>query len=63
VLTGPQLARAWAVTPRWVSYLIKRGVVASTRDPTTGLYLFPDCPETLTTLRQLRDERLRQVPC
>jgi hypothetical protein len=37
-------------------------VIASTRDPTTGLSLFPDGPETLTTVRQLRDERLRQVP-
>jgi hypothetical protein len=63
VLTVPQLARVLAVTPHWVYYLIKRGVISSTRDPKTGLYLFPDCPETLTTLRQLRDERLRQVPC
>jgi hypothetical protein len=63
VLTGPQLARALAATPHWGYYLITRGIVASTRDPTTGLSLFPDCPEPLTTLRQLRDERLRQVPC
>lgn len=63
MLTVPQLARALAVTPHWVYHLIKRGVVVSTRDPTTGLYLFPDCPETMTLLRQLRDERQRQVPC
>jgi hypothetical protein len=62
VLTVPQLARVLAVTPHGVSYLIRRGVIASTRDPTTGLSLFPDGPETLTTVRQLRDERLRQVP-
>jgi hypothetical protein len=63
VLTVPQLARALAVAPHWVYSLIKRGLVSSTRDPTTGLYLFADCPETLTTLRRLRDERRRQVPC
>jgi hypothetical protein len=63
MLTVPQLAGALAVTPHWVYHLIKRGVVVSTRDPTTGLYLFPDCPETMTLLRQLRDERQRQVPC
>jgi hypothetical protein len=63
MLTVPQLARALAVTPHGVYHLIKRGVVVSTRDPTTGLYLFPDCPETMTLLRQLRDERQRQVPC
>jgi hypothetical protein len=62
-LTVPQLARALAVTPHWVDDRITRGIGASTRDPTTGLYLFPDCPETLTPWRQLRDERLRQVPC
>jgi hypothetical protein len=63
MLTVPQLARALAVTPHWGYHLIKRGVIASTRDPKTGLYLFPDCPDTLTLLRQLRDERRRPVPC
>jgi hypothetical protein len=63
VRTGPQRARVWAVTPPWGSSLITRGVISSTRDPTTGLSRFPDCPETRTTLRQLRDERRRQGPC
>jgi hypothetical protein len=63
MLTVPQRARALAVTPHWVYHRIKRGVIASTRDPTTGRYLFPDCPDTLTLLRQLRDERQPQVPC
>jgi hypothetical protein len=63
MLTVPQRARALAVTPHGVSHLLKRGVVARTRAPQTGLSLVPDCPATLTRLRQLRDERLRQVPC
>jgi DNA invertase Pin-like site-specific DNA recombinase len=59
MLTVPQLAHALDVSPQWVYYLIKRGIISSTRDTTTGLYLFPDCPATLTTLHQLRAERLR----
>jgi len=62
MLTVPQPARTSAVTPHWVYHLIKRRVIASTRDPKTGLYLFPDCPGTMSLL-PLRDERQRQVPC
>jgi hypothetical protein len=53
-LTVPQLAQALAITPHWVYHQIKRGTVAITRDATTGLYLFPDTPETLEAFRQLR---------
>ena len=50
----PQLAEALGVTPHWVYHQIKRGTVAITRDAVTGLYLFPDTPETLEAFRQLR---------
>ena len=53
-LTVPQLAQALAINPQWVYYQIKRGTVAITRDGATGLYLFPDAPETLEAFRQLR---------
>ena len=53
-LTVPQLAEALGVTPHWVYHQIKRGTVAITRDAVTGLYLFPDTPETLEAFRQLR---------
>jgi DNA invertase Pin-like site-specific DNA recombinase len=53
-LTVPQLAKALAITPHWVYHQIKRGTVAITRDTTTGLYLFPDTPQTLDAIRQLR---------
>jgi DNA invertase Pin-like site-specific DNA recombinase len=53
-LTVPQLAQALAITPHWVYHQIKRGTVAITRDATTGLYLFPDAPETIEAFRQLR---------
>jgi DNA invertase Pin-like site-specific DNA recombinase len=53
-LTVPQLAKALAITPHWVYHQIKRGTVAITRNTTTGLYLFPDTPQTLDAIRQLR---------
>jgi DNA invertase Pin-like site-specific DNA recombinase len=53
-LTVPQLAQALAITPHWVYHQIKRGTVAITRDAATGLYLFPDAPETIEAFRQLR---------
>jgi len=53
-LTIPQLARALAITPHWVYHQIKRGTVTITRDAATGLYLFPDTPETLEAFRQLQ---------
>src|SRR5438128_5238346 len=53
-LTVPQLAKALAITPHWVYHQIKRGTVAITRDAATGLYLFPDTPQTLEAFRQLR---------
>src|SRR5437870_1209088 len=53
-LTVPQLAPALAITPHWGYHQIKRGTVAIRRDVGTGLSLFPDAPETLEALRQLR---------
>ncbi|HEY5864237.1 MAG TPA: recombinase family protein [Candidatus Tectomicrobia bacterium] len=53
-LTVPHLAKALAITPHWVYHQIKRGTVVMARDTQTRLYLFPDCPETLTAFEQLR---------
>ena len=53
-LTVPQLAKALAITPHWVYHQIKRGTVAIARDAATGLYLFPDTPQTLEAFRQLQ---------
>ena len=60
-LTVPQLAQALAIKPHWVYHQIKRGAVAITRDGATGLYLFPDTPETLEGFRQLRAGHLSQL--
>jgi hypothetical protein len=60
-LTVPQLAKALAITPHWVYHQIKRGTVAISRDAATGLYLFPDRPETLEAFRQLRAGHLSEL--
>src|SRR5215510_9123063 len=60
-LTVPQLAKALAITPHWVYYQIKRGTVVIQRDPQTGLYLFPDTPQTLEAFGQLRAGHLREL--
>jgi hypothetical protein len=56
-LTVPQLAKALAITPHWVYHQIKRGTIPITRDAATGLYLFPDTPQTLEALRQLQADQ------
>jgi len=60
-LSVPQLAQALAIKPHWVYHQIKRGAVAITRDGATGLYLFPDAPETLEAFRQLWAGHLSQL--
>src|ERR671925_922644 len=60
-LTVPQLAKALAITPHWVYHQIKRGTVAIARDAATGLYLFPDTPQTLDAFRQLRAGQRTEV--
>jgi hypothetical protein len=53
-LTVPQLAKALAITPHWIYHQIKRGTITISRDAATGLYLFPDTPQTLEALRPLQ---------
>ena len=60
-LTVPQLAKALEVKPHWLYHQIKRGTVAITRDATTGLYLFPESPETIEAFRQLRAGERRDL--
>jgi DNA invertase Pin-like site-specific DNA recombinase len=53
-LTVSQLARALAIHPQWIYYQIKRGAVVISRDAATGVYLFPDTPQTLEAFGQLQ---------
>lgn len=60
-LTISQLAQQLDVDPKWIYREIDRGVIAVDRDTETGLYLFPDHPETLSQLRELRAGTRTQV--
>lgn len=60
-LTVPQVATAVGVKPHWIYHLISRGRIGVTRNKKTGLYLFPDRPETLEAFRQLRDGAVSEL--
>lgn len=60
-LTVSQVAHTLCVTAHWLYHLIRRGVLDIDRDPATGLYLFPDRPETIDDLRRLQDGTIHKV--
>jgi hypothetical protein len=45
----------------WVYYQIDKGSIQIEKDTKTGLYLFPDTPETLQRLKKLKDGEIRQL--
>lgn len=53
-LTVPQIASALGVSAHWVYDRINNGRIAAKKDPTTGLYLLPDKPNTVSKLRKLK---------
>ncbi|WP_225226335.1 hypothetical protein [Komarekiella delphini-convector] len=57
-LTIPQVATALSVPPYWIYDRIHKGAIAISRDEATGLYLFPDLPETLKQLQKLKVEEI-----
>jgi DNA invertase Pin-like site-specific DNA recombinase len=60
-LTVSQLATALGVKAHWIYHLMSRGRIVVQRDEATGLYLFPDRPETLEAFRQLRDGHVSEL--
>ena len=60
-LTVSQAAAALAWSPHWFYDRIKKGVIGIKRDPSTGLYLFPDTPEILDQFRALQAGHLNQL--
>jgi hypothetical protein len=60
-LTVPQIARALSVSRYWIYDRINNGTLIVVRDPTTGLYLFPDQPDTLRKFEQLRASQCQQL--
>jgi len=60
-LTIPQIAPTLGVTAYWIYHLIRNGRIQVARDPKTGLYLFPDQPETLEKFQQLKAGSLHNL--
>lgn len=53
-LTLPQVAQALKVKPHWLYYQVKKGSIQVEKDAETGLFLFPDTPDTLEMLRRFQ---------
>ena len=60
-LTVPQLTKALGTPRSWIYDRIHNGTIQITKDKTTGLYLFPDRPQTLKLLRQLHAGKLNSL--
>jgi len=53
-LTVPQIAQALEISSHWIYDRIHAGVINVARDTKTGIYLFPDTPDTLEQFRKLK---------
>jgi predicted DNA-binding transcriptional regulator AlpA len=53
-LTLPQVAQRLGVSVHWLHDRIKNGRIQLQKDPATGLYLFPEHPQTTELLTHLR---------
>jgi len=60
-LTVPQLTKLLDLPQHWIYYQIDKGSIHIEKDAKTGLYLFPDTPETLQRLIKLLHGKLRQL--
>jgi hypothetical protein len=60
-LTVPQMARTLGVSVYWLYPRIERGLIEVPYDPERKLYLFPDDPETVGLLQQLKAGRVHRV--
>jgi len=60
-LTVHEMAAAVGALPSWLYQGIRKKRVEIERDEETGMYLFPDRPELIETLRRLHDRSDREV--
>lgn len=60
-LTVPQLAQRLDVPRHWIYHQLNKGTIPLTKEPKTGLYLFPDVPTTLEQMNQLKEGQIDQV--
>lgn len=60
-LTVTQIATTLNLSPHWIYDRIYNGTIAMTRHQKTGLYLFPDDPNTLTQFQHLQAGQLQNL--
>lgn len=60
-LTVSQIAHLLDVSPHWIYDRIHNGTLEVAKDGKTGLYLFPDKPDTLATLQALKEGQLQNL--
>ncbi len=60
-LTVPQVAKAIGVSRHWIYDRINNGSIAIQKDETRNLYLFPDNPETMQNLHDLKKGKVQQT--
>ena len=60
-LTVPQLTKLLDVPCHWIYYQIDKGSILIEKDSKTGLYLFPDAPDTIKRLKKLVRGKIRQL--
>jgi DNA invertase Pin-like site-specific DNA recombinase len=60
-LTVSQLAEALALTPHWIYDRIYNGTIQIAKDPTRGVFLFPDTPATVEQFQALKEGKLKNV--
>ena len=61
LLTVPQLVKILVVSPSWLYDRIHNGCIQITKDPQTGLYLFPDTPETVEKFQLFKSGILKNL--
>lgn len=62
-LTVPQIAKALDIQSHWIYDRIHKGVIHVSKDTKTGLYLFPDTPQTLEQFRKLKAGLIDSLGC
>lgn len=60
-LTVPQVTKLLACSAHWVYDRIHNGTILLTKEAKTGLYLFPDQPETLARLQDLKAGKIQNL--
>jgi DNA invertase Pin-like site-specific DNA recombinase len=60
-LTIPQIATALELPPHWIYDRIHKGTIAINRNEATGLYLFPEEPDTLEQIKKLKTGQIQNL--